>query len=249
MIEQKTQVRSANGTAEAILYLPEKEGRWPGVLHYTDIGGIRPSHQAMARRLAAEGYVVLMPNVFYRTGGLPLFDFPLKLGEERTTKRLAELSGPLTPEAIASDVSDYVDFLAQQKSVKPGAMGVVGYCYTGKMALYTALTRPDRIAAAASFHGGGLATDAPDSPHLLLTPSRSSTARLYFGHAIKDNSMRAEAIERLNSALMAWGGKYESEVYEGAYHAWTVSDSPAYNQPQAERAFVKLADLFAQTLQ
>jgi carboxymethylenebutenolidase len=170
MTEQKIQIPTAGGTTEGVIYFPEKAGRWPGVIHYTDIGGIRASHEQMARRLAGAGYVVLMPNVFYRTRGLPLFDFPLKLGEERTTKRLAELSTPLTAEAITCDASDYVDFLLRQASVKPGPMGVVGYCFTGKMALYTAFSRPDRIAAAASFHGGGLATDAPNSPHLILSP-------------------------------------------------------------------------------
>ena len=246
MTEQKVQISTAGGTTEAVIYFPEKAGRWPGVIHYTDIGGIRASHEEMARRLSAEGYVVLMPNVFYRTRGLPLFDFPLKLGEERTTRRLAELSTPLTAEAITCDASDYVDFLARQASVKPGAMGVVGYCFTGKMALYTAFSRPDRIAAAASFHAGGLATDAPNSPHLILGPS--ITARLYFGHAVNDKGMPAEAIERLNYALDAWGGAYESEIYEGAYHSWTVPDSPVYNQPRADRAFEKLTSLFAETL-
>lgn len=246
MIEQKIQIPTASGTAEGILFRPKQEGRRPGVIQYTDIGGIRVSQQEMARRLAGAGYVVLMPNVFYRTGRLPLFDFPLKFGEERTMKRLAELSGPLTPEAIACDASDYVDFLVRHDSVKPGSIGVVGYCFTGKMALYTAMSRPDEIAAAASFHAGGLATDAPNSPHLLL--GLPIKARLYFGHAINDKSMPAEAIERLNHALDAWGGKYESEVYEGAYHSWTVPDSPVYNQLQAERAFEKLTQLFAETL-
>ncbi|MGA9814744.1 MAG: dienelactone hydrolase family protein [Terriglobales bacterium] len=246
MIEQKIQVPTAGGTAEGVIYFPENAGRWPGVIHYTDIGGIRASHEEMARRLAGAGYVVLMPNVFYRTRGLPLSDFPLKFGEERTMKHLAELSAPLTREAITCDASDYVDFLARQDSVKPGPMGVVGYCFTGKMALYTAFSRPDRIAAAASFHAGGLATDAPNSPHLALGPL--ITARLYFGHAVNDKGMPAEAIARLDRALEAWGGNYESEVYEGAYHSWTVPDSPVYNQPQAERAFEKLTSLFAETL-
>ena len=246
MTEQNIQIPTAHGRTEAIIYAPKETGLWPGVIQYTDIGGIRASQQEMARRLSATGYVVLMPNVFYRTRGLPLFDFPLKFGEERTTKRLAELSAPLTVEAITSDASDYVDFLARQHSVKPGAMGVVGYCFTGKMALYTALARPDRIAAAASFHGGGLATSAPSSPHLILGPSIK--ARLYFGHAINDKGMPPEAIEKLNLALRAWGGKYESEVYEGAYHGWTVPDSPVYNQAQADRAFEKLTSLFAEAL-
>jgi carboxymethylenebutenolidase len=125
-------------------------------------------------------------------------------------------------------------------------MGVVGYCFSGALAMRTAATRPDRIAAAASFHGGRLFTDAPTSPHLVLPRIK---ARLYFGHATQDQTMPQEAIEKLNRALQTWGGVYESEVYEGAYHSWTVPDSPVYNQPQAERAFAKLTWLFAKTLQ
>ena len=246
MVEEKIQIPTAAGTAEGVIYSPGKDGRWPGVILYTDIGGIRPSQEQMARHLAEVGYIVLMPNIFYRTGALPLFDFPPKFGEERTLKRIAELAPPLTPEAITCDASDYVDFLAHHNSVNSGPMGVVGYCFSGKMALYTAVSRPDKIAAAASFHAGGLATDAPNSPHLTLGPSL--TARLYFGHAINDKGMPAEAIEKLDRALEAWGGRYESEVYEGAFHSWTVPDSPVYNQPQAERAFEKLTRLFAETL-
>ena len=124
-------------------------------------------------------------------------------------------------------------------------MGVVGYCLTGKMAIYAATSRPDKIAAAASFHGGGLVTDGPDSPHLVLPAIR---ARLYFGHATNDRSMPEEAIEKLEGALQSWRGRYESEIYESAHHSWTVPDSPVYNQPQADRAFEKLTTLFAQTL-
>jgi carboxymethylenebutenolidase len=246
MVEEKINISTAAGTTEGIVYSPGKDGRWPAVIFYTDIVGIRPSQEQMARHLSEAGYVVLMPNIFYRTGALPLFDFPPKFGEERTTKRIAELGRPLTTQAIICDASDYVDFLSQHNSAKSGPMGVVGYCFSGKMALHTAVSRPDRIAAAASFHAGGLATDAPNSPHLALGPS--VTARLYFGHAIDDKGMPAEGIERLNQALAAWGGKYESEVYEGAFHGWTVPDSPVYNQPKAERAFEKLTQLFAETI-
>ncbi len=199
----------------------------------------------MARRLAAEGFSVLMPNVFYRTGRPPMFDFAANPGDDRTRKRFAELAGPLTPEAVERDASDYVDFLAAHDSVSEGAMGVVGYCFTGSMAMRIAAARLDKIAAAASFHGGGLFTDAPTSPHLVLPRIK---ARLYFGHAIQDRSMPEEAIAKLDQALEVWGGRYESEVYEGAYHSWTVSDSPVYNQTRAERAFEKLMELFTKTL-
>ena len=245
MIEAEIEIRMIDGTSEGVLYWPEDGRRWPGVLHLTDIGGIRPSHRDMARRLAAEGYTVLMPNVFYRTGRPPLFDFKPSMGDERTTKRIAELTGPLTPEAVESDASNYVDFLAARGSVSEGAMGVVGYCATGGMAIRIAAARPDRIAAAASFHGGGLFNEAPTSPHLVLPRVK---AALYFGHATQDRSMPEEAIEKLNGALESWGGQCESEVYKGAYHSWTVPDSPVYNQSQAERAFQRLRGLFMRSL-
>jgi carboxymethylenebutenolidase len=200
----------------------------------------------MALRLAAAGYTVLMPNIFYRAGRAPMFDFPFQFGEERTMKRIGELSGFVTPEAFDRDAPACIDFMASHTSVAPGPIGVVGYCFSGPLAMRTAAANPDRIAAMASFHGGRLATDAPDSPHLLLG---RIAAELYFGHAIQDRSMPQEAIDKLNAALAAWGGRYQSEVYVGAYHGWTVPDNPSYNPPQAERAFEKLTELFARTLE
>src|SRR5262249_31018921 len=160
--------------------------------------GIRPAKRDMARRLAGEGYTVLLPNGFYRTGRPPLWDFPRNMEEERSKKRFAELTAPLTPEAMARDAAAYVDFLAGHAAVGSGSMGVVGYCFTGAQALRIAAARPDRIAAAASFHGGGLATGAPTSPHLVLPRVQ---ARLYFGHAVEDRSMPPEAIDKLDQAL------------------------------------------------
>lgn len=245
MIEEEIEIRTADGVSDGVLYRPEGGSRAPGVIHLTDIGGIRPAQREMARRLAGLGYVVLMPNVFYRTRRPPMFDFPLNMAEERTRKRLDELREPLTPEAVERDAASCVDFLTAHGAVAEGAMGVVGYCFTGGLAMRVAAARPAKIAAAASFHGGGLCTDAPTSPHLVLPRIK---ARLYFGHATQDHSMPQEAIDKLNLALESWGGKYESEVYAGAYHSWTTPDSPVYNQPQAERAFEKLKALMAECL-
>ncbi len=245
MIEDVVEIRTPDGTADAIIFRHEGGQRCPGVIHLTDIGGIRPSHRGMAKRLAESGYTVLLPNVFYRTGRPPMFAFTPKMGEERTMKRFAELAGPMTPAAMERDGAAYVDFLAADKSVSSAKLGVVGHCFTGAMAMRTAAVRPGQVAAAASFHGGGLFTDAPTSPHLVLPRIK---ARLYFGHAIEDQSMPAEAIEKLERALKQWGGSYESETYQGAYHGWTTPDAPVYNRDQAERAFEKLTALFAQTL-
>ncbi len=245
MIEEAIEIHTADGTSDGFLYRAEGGQRRPGVIYLTDIGGIRPSQHEMARRLAQVGYSVLMPNVFYRTGRPPLFDFAANPGDERTRKRYAELAAPLAPEAVERDASAYVDFLAAHGLVGEGAMGVVGYCFTGSVAMRIAAARPDRIAAAASFHGGRLFTDDATSPHLVLPRIKS---RLYIGHAIMDRTMTEEAIGNFNRALEAWGGEYESEIYEGAYHGWTVSDAPVYNQQQAERASEKLTELFAKTL-
>jgi carboxymethylenebutenolidase len=245
MIEKEVEIHVTDGTSDGVLFRPDGDRRWPGVIFLTDIGGIRPATRDMARRLAVEGYCVLLPNVFYRSGRPPLWDFPRRLGEERTMKRIAELSAPVTPEAMERDGSDYIEFLAAQGSVGEGMMGVVGHCFTGAMALRTAAARPDRIAAAASFHGTRLFIDGPTSPHLVLPRVK---ARLYFAHAVEDNTMPQEAIEKFNIALEAWGGGYESEVYEGAHHGWTAPDSPVHNEVQAERAFKKLTELFSETL-
>jgi carboxymethylenebutenolidase len=199
----------------------------------------------MARQLSEKGYTVLMPNVFYRTRRPPLFDFKPQMGEARTVQRFAELAAPLTPEATERDAAAYVDFLSADPSVRRGKLGIVGYCFTGAMAMRTAGVRADEIAAAASFHGGGLFTNAATSPHHVLPRIK---ARLYFGHAIDDRTMPAEAIVKLDDALSAWGGAFESETYDGAYHGWTTPGGPAYNEPQANRAFEKLAQLFAATL-
>ena len=245
MNEQGMQIRTPDGVSDSVLYVSEDRRRLPGVIFLTDIIGIRPSQRAMAWRLAAEGYTVLMPNVFYRTGRPPLFDFPLKMGEERTMKRLRELSEPLTPEAFERDASAYVDFLAAQESVSEGPMGVVGYCFSGGLAMRTAAARPDRIAAAASFHGGNLVTDTASSPHLVLSKVK---ARLYFGHAVNDRSMPVEAIRKLEAALEAWGGAYQSEIYDGALHGWMIAGGRAYHEEHAQRGFSKLMELLDGTL-
>ena len=245
MTEEAVDIILPDGTADATVYRPDRPGRSPGVLHLTDVLGIRPATADMARRLAAAGHVVLQPNIFFRTAKPPLFDFAPNFGDERTLKRFGELAGPLTPAAMERDAAGYIDYLARRPDVDPGRMGVVGYCFSGKFALHAAAARPARIVAAASFHGGHLATDAADSPHTLLPRIK---ARLYFGHAVDDRSMTPAMIEKLESALEAWGGRFESETYAGALHGWTVPGSPIYNEPQAERHFSRLTELFTATL-
>lgn len=243
MNEQKIDVKAADGTAEAYLYTPsDGAGPWPGVVFLTDIMGIRKANLAMAEHIAAHGYAVLVPNIFYRVTKLPVVDFELKFGDERTMKRMGELRAGLSNAQMGPDGAAYVDALLAQKDVKGPKAGVVGYCYTGAMAFRTAAQAPDKVAAAASFHGGGLYTDASDSPHLLLPKIK---ARLYFGHAIEDRSMPEEAIAKLEGALAAWPGEGESETYTDAHHGWTVPGrADVYNEPQAARHYIKLFEAF-----
>ncbi|MGN6514623.1 MAG: dienelactone hydrolase family protein [Rhizomicrobium sp.] len=239
--ERKIEIPIGGGSTEAYLFHPDRAGGHPGVLFLTDIMGIREANLGMARRIAGHGYTVLVPNVFWRAGKLPVIDFEIKMGEERTMKRFGELFASLLPDQMSSDSAVYLDFLARQPHVRPGKMGVAGYCFTGAMAMRAAAVRPDQVAAAASFHGGGLASDQLTSPHLFLPRIE---ARLYFGHAVEDRSMTPEMIARLDGALKAWGGTFESEVYDGARHGWTVPGRDVYDEKQAERHYGKLFDTF-----
>jgi len=246
MNEQDLQLHMPGGTADAVLFTPDSPRPLPGVLHIPDIGSVRDTHRKMARRLAQEGYAVLMPNTFYRTSRPPVFTFERKPGDPRVMERMKELIAPLTPEAQEQDFAQYIDFLATQPWVQPDQLGVVGFCIGGGYALRASSVRPEKVRAVASFHGGGLykAKD-PASPHLVLPRVK---ARLYFGHADQDQSMTAEDITHFEAALKAWGGKYQSETYHGARHGWTVPDNPVYNEPEAERAYKKLTELFKTTL-
>ena len=245
MPETKLDIKLA--AAEAFLYTPSSgSGPWPGVVYLTDIMGIRGAYQKMAQRLADQGYVVLLPNIFHRATRLPVLDFVPQMGDERTMKKMGELRASLANDQMGPDGAAYVDFLLAQPNVKGPKAAVVGYCFTGTMSVRTAAEAPDKIAAAASFHGGGLYTDQQDSPHLLLPKIK---ARLYFGHAVQDRSMPAETIAKFEAVLKAWPGQSESETYEGALHGWCVPGREGiYNEAQAERAFGKLNAVLGETL-
>lgn len=245
MIETKLHIATPDGATYGHLFQPEETGSWPGVLHYPDLIGIRPAALDMARRVAALGYSVLVPNLLYRYGEPPFFPAPITAFTEEVMAKFREMMMSTPPPAQERDVGRYVDTLLSQPGVRGTRIAVVGHCFSGAVALRTAAVRPDDVAAAASFHGGGLWTTSADSPHLVLP---RVNARLYLGHADQDPVMPAEAISALESALEDWGGRFENETYEGAVHGWTVPDSRAYDPPQAERAFGKLQALLDETL-
>jgi carboxymethylenebutenolidase len=245
VIEQQVEIPTADGTIGALLLRPDTTETLPGVIELTDGLGFRQAHADLSNRIAERGYVVLTPNIFYRTTKPPAFDFEPDFPSERAMNRFRELTGPLTPDAMERDGSAYIGFLAAQPLVSRGPMGVVGFCFTGQFALRLAAARPDRIAAVASFHGGGLVTDTDRSPHLVLPRMK---ARLYFGHAVNDQSMPADAIKKLDKALQAWGGTYENDTYDGALHGWMIPGGKVHNPDQAERGFAKLMALLDSTL-
>jgi carboxymethylenebutenolidase len=242
MIETKFEIPTIR--TETFLYRPDDVAEFPGVVFLTDIWGIRPATIGMAKRLAEKGFAVLLPNVFHRYSRITPDGFESDDPQEQH-KRMGQLFQALTPAQMESDGNAYVDFLLAQKGVKPDKVGVVGYCFCGQMALRTAAAAPDKVAAAASFHGGFLVTDKPDSPHKQLPRVK---ARLYFAHAVEDASATPEQVAILEQALRDWHGAFQSETYEGARHGWTVPGRPVYNELQAERAFEKEVELFDATL-
>lgn len=238
-------ITTPDGTANGYLSRPD-EAPHPGVLFIMDAFGLRPTIEEMVDRIAAEGYVVLAPNVFYRTGRSPVPQTPeLSSPEDRARffQSLRPLLDALTPERIAADGGAYLDYLAQAGAQGPAA--ITGYCMGARLGWRIAAAHPDRVAALAGFHAGRLVTDEPDSPHLL---ARDIRAELYFGFADEDQSMTPEQISTLERTLDEAGARYRSEVYEGAQHGYTMADTPAYNEGARERHFRELRALLSRTL-
>jgi carboxymethylenebutenolidase len=245
MQSSSVDIRTADGVADAYLTRPDGDGPHPAVLFIVDAFGLRPRIAEMADRIAEQGYVVLVPNVFYRAGHAPVLALPdFADPDERAgfMDAVRPLMEQLTPERAASDGAAYLDHLA---AVAPGPVAITGYCMGGRVAWRIAAAHPDRVAALGSFHGGGLVTAAPDSPHLSAADLK---AELYFGHADQDRSMTADQIAVLERALDDAGARYCSELYEGATHGYTMSDTPAYDEAASERHFTELFALLDRNL-
>lgn len=239
---------TGDGAADAIVAAPTEGGPYPGVLVYMDAFGLRPRLEEMAARLAGEGYVVLVPNVFYRAGRAPLVDLE-GLDQSESRGRIFGALRPImqahTPALAMRDADAYLAYLAAHPQVANGPVGTVGYCMGGALALRTAAHFPGRVAAAASFHGGRLATDQPDSPHALADRIE---AEVYVGHADNDASITPEQQQVLAESLTSAGVQFVSEVYEGAAHGFTMADTAAYDEQAEARHWERLLDLFRRTL-
>jgi carboxymethylenebutenolidase len=241
-------IPTEDGIADAYLVHPGDGRPHPAVLFYQDAFGLRPHLQSMADRLAAAGYTVLLPNVFYRKGRVPVFDLPEFIDPTSSGPALWQQIRPvmesLTNELAMRDAGAYLRFLADSPLVADGPVATTGYCMGARLALLTAGTCPDRVAAVGGFHGGRLATEDADSPHLV---AGRVTAEVYFGHADEDPSLPAEQIQRLEDALTAAGVRHRCEVYPGAHHGYTQADTPAYSQEAYERHWTALLDLLQRT--
>ncbi len=242
---QKIDIITRDGVCPSYVFRPEGHGPWPAALMLLDGPGIRPALFAMADRLAKSGYVVLLPDLFYRAGAYPPMDTKVVWANTdlRNAHRDTYMS-TATPENTMSDMAAFLDYFADAPEVRSGAIGVVGYCMGGRLALVAAGTYPDRVAVAASYHGGGLADDKPTSPHLLAPRMK---ARIYVAGATDDSSFPDDMKARLEQALTDAGVDHLIETYP-AKHGWVPSDMPAYDAAEAEHHWRTLVPLFDDTL-
>lgn len=246
VVERDVEFSTADGVCDAVLCQPQGAGPWPGVLIWPDVLSLRPAYREIARRLAGAGYVVLAPNIYYRVRRAPVLDGAFDFGNPDDRGKLTALQAGLGGGGWRRDSTAYVTFLDGLPQVdRRRRMGVQGYCLGGMLAFLTASQHPDRVGAAASFHGGGLFTDSPNSPHLSIPRMK---ADVLVAIAEDDDEAEPRAREGLKAAFAAAGLTATVEVYAGANHGWCVPGGGAYNEAAAERAWAALLKLYAAKL-
>jgi carboxymethylenebutenolidase len=236
-------IAMADGQCAAKLFTPAGTGPWPGVVFYMDAVALRPALDDMAQRLADLGYAVLLPDLFYRDAPFKPFDPSTLFGDKVELPRMMAMVGAMSNSRVQADVPRYIACLAAQAEVS-GKLGAVGYCMGGKFALFSTAADP-RVAAAASFHGAGLATDKPDSAHLTAGQQK---ARVYIGAAGIDAHFGAPEAAKLAESLRDGGIDYTIENYAGVHHGFAVDDVPAFDAAASARHWRRLAVLFEETL-
>jgi carboxymethylenebutenolidase len=237
-------VTTPDGSAPVRLFTPEGQGPWPGIVMIPDAGGTRQTFNDMAARLAGFGYAVLLPDVYYRQGEWAPFDMKTAFSDADERKRLMSFIGSISPDKWASDANAYFDYLAARPEVSGTSFGITGYCMGGRASLTIAGLVPDRVAAAASFHGGGLVTDGSDSPHLR---AEQIQAAVYVGGAQNDASFTNDHAEQLEKALTAAGVRHTIETY-AAGHGYAVPDNGPYDADAAERHWNATREFFGTNL-
>ena len=241
VIETDVEVTTPDGVADCYFVHPA-EGAHPAVLMWPDILGLRPAFRAMGKRLAQSGYAVLVVNPFYRNARSPVVEPGASFGDEETRNIVLPMARALNAETHFSDARAFIAFIDEQDAVDTSRkIGTAGYCMGGPMIMRTAAAVPERVGAAASFHGGGLATDKDNSPHLLIPDTQ---AHVLHAIAESDDKKDPEAKDTLRTAYAEAGIPAEIEVYEGTIHGWCPPDSRVYNEKQAERAWARMLVLF-----
>jgi len=246
MSHERLSVAAQDGECPVHLFTPDSgAGPWPAVIFYMDGLAIRPALFAMAQRMADGGYVVLLPDLFYRAGPYAPLDPAKVFATGNVREALGHLMGSTDNRRAAEDTAAFIALIDSRGDVASEAIGVTGYCLGGGIALTVAGTYPDRIAAAASFHGGNLATDAETSPHRLAP---RIAGRVYVAGADQDAHYPPEMNARLDAALSEAGVDHRCEIYAGALHGWTMTDFPVHNPDAAARHWRELFALFDATL-
>lgn len=243
--EAEVNIKTPDGTADACFVHPV-HGRSPAVLMWPDIYGLRPAFRQMGKRLAESGYAVLVVNPFYRSQRAPTAPEHPDWDDPATRTALTALRQSLSPQTTVTDARALVTWLDAQAAVdRKRPMGTVGYCMTGPFTMRAAAEFPERIGAGASFHGGGLVTDTPDSPHLLIPRIK---AHYLFAIAENDDKSQPQTKDVLRAAFARANVPAEIEVYPGTIHGWCPIDSKIYNAEQAEKAWSRMLALFKSAL-
>ena len=241
----KDTIITADGSCAVTVATPEGTGPWPAVVMYPDAGGPRQTFDDMAARLAALGYAVLVPDIYYRDVGWAPFDMATAFSDESERGRLFGLMRKVTPDIMVADATAFFDYLAARPDVTGEKFGTTGYCMGGRTSFIIAGNLPDRVAAAMSFHGGGLVTDADNSPHL---DAGRISAVVYVGAAENDASFTAEQGEALDRALSEAGVEHTVEIYPAA-HGFAVPDNVgAYDEAAAQRHWEAMEQVFGAAL-
>ena len=245
VVDEDIEVETPDGQADCHLVHPSS-GTHPGVVLWPDAYGSRPAMRQMGRRLAESGYAVLVVNPYYRTAKAPILPEGADFTDPKTRETILSMMATLTPQTQATDAKAFVDFLDAQPAVaRDRKMGAMGYCMGGPITMRTAAARPDRIGAIASFHGGRLVTDGPESPHRLVPKMK---ARALFAIAENDDESEPQVKHVLRETFARNGLEAEIEVYEGTLHGWCPPDARVYHEVQAERAWSRLLALFEDAL-
>ena len=243
--EKDVTVRTADGNSDAALFYPSGKGRWPAVLMWPDILGLRPVFREMGKRLAAQGYVVLVPNPYYRSKKAPVVEGSFDFNNKDQMNQIMVFRNALSDEMVDKDSVAYVTFLdAQPQTDRSRKAAVQGYCMSGPLSFRTAAARPDRIGAVATFHPGALVTDKPSSPHLLIPKTRAAYLVLI---AKNDAERMPNEAETLKNAFSAGKKIAKVEVYP-ANHGWCVAGSQTYDEKQAEHAWAELLPFYRANL-